>query len=80
VADPGRVAIGTDLDGNYQPILTSYHQLADLAGLLHDRGLPVAHARQILGRQRRRPAEPHQAVTAGRARPLQDPLTPMPGS
>ena len=38
VACPAHVAIGTDMDGNYQPVLTSYHQLADLAGLLRDRG------------------------------------------
>jgi membrane dipeptidase len=43
------VAIGTDLDGNYRPVLTSYHQLADLAGLLRDRGLPAAHVMQVLG-------------------------------
>jgi membrane dipeptidase len=49
VAGPGHVAIGTDLDGNYRPVLTSYHQLADLARILRDRGLPAAHARQILG-------------------------------
>lgn len=49
VAGPGHVAIGTDLDGNYRPVLTSYQQFADLAGLLHDRGLPADHVRQILG-------------------------------
>ena len=49
VAGPGHVAIGTDLDGNYRPVLTSYHQLADLAGLLRDRGLPAAHVMQVLG-------------------------------
>lgn len=49
VAGPGHVAIGTDLDGNYRPVVTSYHQLADLAGLLQDRGLPAAQVRQILG-------------------------------
>jgi membrane dipeptidase len=49
VAGPGHVAIGTDLDGNYQPVLTSYHQLTDLTALLRDRGLPAAHIRQILG-------------------------------
>jgi len=49
VAGPGHVAIGTDLDGNYRPVLTSYHQFADLASLLRDRGLPVAHVRQVLG-------------------------------
>ena len=48
-AGPGHVAIGTDLDGNYRPVLTSYDQLDDLAGLLRDRGLPSADVRQILG-------------------------------
>jgi membrane dipeptidase len=43
------VAIGTDLDGNYRPVLTSYAQLADLTGLLRDRGLPAHHVRQVLG-------------------------------
>ena|SRR5689334_20073264 len=46
VAGPGHVAIGTDLDGNYRPVLTSYDQLAGLTGY---RGLPAAHVRQILG-------------------------------
>jgi len=49
VAGPGHVAIGTDLDGNYRPVLTAYQQFADLAGLLHDRGLPTALVRKILG-------------------------------
>jgi len=48
-AGPDRVAIGTDLDGNYKPVLTSYAQLADLAGLLRDRGLTADRIRQILG-------------------------------
>ena len=43
------MALGTDLDGNYRPVLTSYHQLTDLAGLLRDRGLPAAQIRQIFG-------------------------------
>ena len=43
------VAIGTDLDGNYQPVLTGYPQFADLAGLLRDRGLPPDGIRQVLG-------------------------------
>ena len=46
---PGHVAIGTDLDGNYRPVLTSYDQFDDLAGLLRDRGLPPDRAGQILG-------------------------------
>jgi membrane dipeptidase len=49
VAGPDGVAIGTDLDGNYRPVLTSYAQLADLGGLLRDRGLPADHIRQVLG-------------------------------
>ena len=48
-AGPGHVAIGTDLDGNYRPVLTSYDQLDDLASLLRDRGIPSADVRQILG-------------------------------
>jgi len=43
------VGIGTDLDGNYRPVLTSYSQLADLTGLLRDRGLPADRVQQILG-------------------------------
>jgi membrane dipeptidase len=48
-AGPDQVAIGTDLDGNYRPVLTAYDQLDDLAGLLTARGLPTAHIQQILG-------------------------------
>jgi membrane dipeptidase len=48
-ADPGHVALGTDLDGNYRPVLTSYDQLDDLTGLLAERGLPPASVHQILG-------------------------------
>jgi membrane dipeptidase len=43
------VALGTDLDGNYRPVLTSYDQLDDLTGLLRDRGLPSDRIHQILG-------------------------------
>jgi membrane dipeptidase len=43
------VALGTDLDGNYRPVLTSYDQLDDLGTLLRDRGLPAARVHQILG-------------------------------
>jgi membrane dipeptidase len=43
------VAIGTDLDGNYRPVLTSYAQLGDAARLLRDRGLPAAQVEQIIG-------------------------------
>jgi membrane dipeptidase len=46
---PGHVAIGTDLGGNYRPVLTSYDQFDDLIGLLRDRGLPPDRVPQILG-------------------------------
>jgi membrane dipeptidase len=46
---PGHVAIGTDLDGNYRPVLTSYDQFDDLVGLLRDRDLPPDRVHQILG-------------------------------
>jgi membrane dipeptidase len=48
-AGPDHVAIGTDLDGNYRPVLTSYDQLDDLTGLLAARGLATARIHQILG-------------------------------
>ena len=48
-AGPDHVALGTDLDGNYRPVLTSYDQLDDLTGLLAARGLPTASVHQILG-------------------------------
>jgi membrane dipeptidase len=43
------VALGTDLDGNYRPVLTRYDQLDDLTGLLAARCLPTASVHQILG-------------------------------
>jgi membrane dipeptidase len=49
VAGPDHVALGTDLDGNYRPVLTSYDQLDDLTAQLRDRGLPPASVHQILG-------------------------------
>ena len=48
-AGPEHVALGTDLDGNYRPVLTGYDQLDDLTGLLAGRGLPPARIHQILG-------------------------------
>ncbi len=48
-AGAGHVALGTDLDGNYKPVLTSYDQLTDVTRMLSDRGLPTAHIDQILG-------------------------------
>jgi membrane dipeptidase len=49
VAGPGHVAIGTDLDGHHRPTLTSYDQLADLVGLLWNRGLPATRIQQVFG-------------------------------
>jgi membrane dipeptidase len=37
------------LEASDRPVLTSYDQLADLAGVLRERGLPADHVRQILG-------------------------------
>ena len=48
-AGPDHVALGTDLDGNYRPVLTSYDQFTDLVSLLQDRGLPSDRINQILG-------------------------------
>jgi membrane dipeptidase len=48
-AGPDHLALGTDLDGNYRPVLTSYDQLDDLVGLLRGGGLPPDHIHQILG-------------------------------
>lgn len=49
VAGPGQVALGTDLDGNYRPVLTSYGQLPGLARLLQDRGMAADRVQQVLG-------------------------------
>jgi membrane dipeptidase len=46
---PDHVALGTDLDGNYKPVLTSYDQLDDVARLLQERGLPDADVDRVLG-------------------------------
>jgi membrane dipeptidase len=46
---PGHVAVGTDMDANYRPVLTSYAEFASLPGLLADRGLSDAEVDQILG-------------------------------
>jgi membrane dipeptidase len=43
------VALGTDLDGNYKPVLTSYDQLDAVARLLRDRGLSATDVDLILG-------------------------------
>jgi membrane dipeptidase len=45
----GSVAIGTDMDANYRPVLTSYADFGALRELLARRGLGDADAGQILG-------------------------------
>jgi membrane dipeptidase len=46
---PGHVAVGTDMDANYRPVLTSYAEFAALPELLADRGFSEADTDQILG-------------------------------
>ena len=43
------VAIGTDLDANYRPVLTSYSQFPEVAELLRERGLDNAEVDKVLG-------------------------------
>ena len=43
------VAIGTDLDANYRPVLTSYSQFPEVAELLHYRGLDDHEVDKVLG-------------------------------
>ena len=43
------VAIGTDLDANYKPVVTSHDQLATLAEHLAGRGLTRTEVDQVLG-------------------------------
>ena len=43
------VAIGTDLDANYRPVITAHREFATLAEHLADRGLTAAEVDQILG-------------------------------
>jgi membrane dipeptidase len=45
----GHVAVGTDLDANYRPVLRSYSDFAALPELLGDRGLGDADVDRILG-------------------------------
>ncbi len=46
---PGHVAIGTDLDASYQPVLTSYADFATLQDLLADRGFSDTDTGKVLG-------------------------------
>lgn len=43
------VAIGTDLDANYKPVVTTYAQFPDLAASLKRRGLDAGEVDKILG-------------------------------
>jgi membrane dipeptidase len=43
------VGIGTDMDANYRPVLTSYQQFAGIDGGLRDRGLTDIEVDQVLG-------------------------------
>lgn len=43
------VAIGTDMDANYRPVLTSYSQFPELASQLGERGLDVGEVDAVLG-------------------------------
>ena len=49
VVGVGHVAIGTDLDANYRPVLTDYDQFPDVAAGLIARGLNADEVDQILG-------------------------------
>jgi len=49
LAGPGHVAVGTDMDANYRPVLTRYAEFAALPGLLAARGLSDADTDDILG-------------------------------
>jgi membrane dipeptidase len=46
---PEHVGIGTDMDANYRPVLTSYTDFAALPQLLADRGLSEPDTGKILG-------------------------------
>jgi len=43
------VAIGSDLDANYRPVLTEYSEFNDVASLLADRGFTAAEVDAVLG-------------------------------
>jgi membrane dipeptidase len=43
------VALGTDMDANYRPVMTSHLQVADLAAALLDRGVGEAEVGLLLG-------------------------------
>jgi membrane dipeptidase len=43
------VAIGTDMDANYRPVLQSYRQFPDIAAALAARGVADDEVASILG-------------------------------
>ncbi len=45
----GHVAIGSDMDANYKPVLTRYDQFPELALMLADRGLTSTDVDKVLG-------------------------------
>lgn len=49
VVGVGSVAVGSDMDANYRPVLTDYLQFPDLARLLADRGLNSQDRDAVLG-------------------------------
>ena len=49
VVGVGHVAIGTDLDANYRPVLTDYRQFPEVAVGLAARGMSRAEIDQVLG-------------------------------
>ncbi|MDZ7645230.1 MAG: membrane dipeptidase [Woeseiaceae bacterium] len=50
VAGSEHVAIGSDLDGNYKPVLTEYADFPLLAAALLQRGMTAGEAGRVLGR------------------------------
>ena len=47
--DVEHVALGTDMDANYQPVLTSHEQVPDLAAALLERGAGAETVERVLG-------------------------------
>ena len=43
------VSIGTDMDANYQPVMTSYREMPSLAAGLRGRGLSEAETALVMG-------------------------------
>jgi membrane dipeptidase len=43
------VSIGTDMDANYQPVLTSHREMPSLAAGLHERGLSESEMNLVMG-------------------------------